>query len=253
MKLEGYRTLVTGGPSGIGRAISLAFAKEGAKVCLVDVQDEAGENVEQEIRQMGREAVYVRADVSRAEEVDTAVDHIEELWGGIDVLVNNAALAIPGTVDTLTEAEWDLQLNVNLKGFYLFSRRIVPIMRRQGGGSIINMGSVTSLVGVRGYAAYVASKAAIAGLTRAMALDHASEGIRVNCICPSGIKTPLMEQQFMAAEDPERERQRVIDLHPIRRMAEPWEVAEFAVYLASEAAAFLTGAVLPFEGGYTSQ
>ncbi|HPT61255.1 MAG: glucose 1-dehydrogenase [Aggregatilineales bacterium] len=253
MKLEGYRTLVTGGASGIGRAISLAFAKEGAKVCLVDVQDEAGENVEQEIRQMGREAVYVRADVSRAEEVDTAVDHIEELWGGIDVLVNNAALAIPGTVDTLTEAEWDLQLNVNLKGFYLFSRRIVPIMRRQGGGSIINMGSVTSLVGVRGYAAYVASKAAIAGLTRAMALDHASEGIRVNCICPSGIKTPLMEQQFMAAEDPERERQRVIDLHPIRRMAEPWEVAEFAVYLASEAAAFLTGAVLPFEGGYTSQ
>ena len=171
----------------------------------------------------------------------------------IDILVNNAGMAYKATVTELTEEQWDRQIAVNLKSVYLYSNRIIPIMEKQGGGAIINMGSVTSLVGVPDFAAYCASKAGMLGLTRAMALDHADKGIRVNIICPSGVRTALMDWQFSVAPDPDEEYRRVIDLHPTGRMADPEEIADFVVYLASDKAKYLTGTAFPFDGGYTAR
>jgi NAD(P)-dependent dehydrogenase (short-subunit alcohol dehydrogenase family) len=162
-------------------------------------------------------------------------------------------MSIKGTVTSLSEDQWDRILDVNLKSVYLFSHLVIPIMAKQGGGVIINTGSVTSLVGVRDFAAYVASKSGMIGLTRAMALDHAREKVRVNCICPGGIMTPLMEWQIKIAPDPALEQKRIYDLHPIGRVAKPEEIAHLYVYLASDEASYITGASFPFDGGYTAQ
>lgn len=175
MSLENKIALITGGASGIGKAVATAFAKEGASVWVVDVQKHLGEQTMQEIREGGGDANFLAGDVSNAKDVDRVVDEAVRRHGRIDVLVNNAAACVKGTIATLSENEWDRQLNVNLKGAYLFSHRVIPVMKSHGGGVIINTGSVTSVVGVRDFAAYVASKAGILGITRAMALDHAKD------------------------------------------------------------------------------
>ena len=253
MSLENKIALITGGASGIGKAVATAFAKEGASVWVVDVQKHLGEQTMQEIREGGGDANFLAGDVSNAKDVDRVVDEAVRRHGRIDVLVNNAAACVKGTIATLSENEWDRQLNVNLKGAYLFSHRVIPVMKSHGGGVIINTGSVTSVVGVRDFAAYVASKAGILGITRAMALDHAKDGIRVNCICPGPIETPLIAWQFANAADPDLERKRVIDLQPNGRMASPEELAHLFVYLASNSASFVTGSIFTFDGGYTAQ
>ena len=169
-----------------------------------------------------------------AKNVKHVVEETINKYQQIDVLINNAATAVKGTITSLEEKERDRQLSVNLKSIYLFSHLIIPSMTEQRNGVILNIGSVTSLVGVKDYATYVAPRAGILGITRAMALDHTAEDIRENCICPSGIKTPLMKWQFGNAPDPELERKRVIDLHPVSRMAKLEELADLFVYLVSD-------------------
>jgi NAD(P)-dependent dehydrogenase (short-subunit alcohol dehydrogenase family) len=178
---------------------------------------------------------------------------LESRYGRLDILVNNAAMAFKATIVELTEEQWDRQIAVNMKSVYLYSRRAIPLMAKNGGGSIINTGSVTSLVGVPDFAAYVGSKCGMLGLTRAMALDHIKDGIRVNIVCPSGVRTALMDWQFSVAPDPQEEIRRVLALHPIGRMATPEELAEFFIFLASDKGSYFTGTAFPVDGGYTAR
>lgn len=253
MRLNNKVAVITGAATGIGKAIAIAYAKEGASVCLLDIKEQEGQATCEEIITAGGEAYFLRGDVSISGDVKSFVEQVVDRFKQIDILVNNAGFAIKGTIATITEDEWDRQIDVNLKSVYLFSHLIIPIMEKRGGGAILNIGSVTSLVGVRDFAAYVATKGGTVGITRAMALDHASQRIRVNCICPGGIKTPLMEWQFQNAPDPDLERKRVIDLHPVGRMGNPEELAQLAVYLASDDATYITGSIFTFDGGYTAQ
>jgi NAD(P)-dependent dehydrogenase (short-subunit alcohol dehydrogenase family) len=253
MRLQNKVTLITGSATGIGKSVAMAFAKEGALLGLYDINESMGKSTLEEIKGSGGEAIFLQGDVSNASDVKRAVEKVVDQYHRIDVLVNNAAFAIKGTIATITEEEWDRQIDVNLKSVYLFSHLVIPIMADQGGGVIINTGSVTSLVGVPDFAAYVASKTGMLGITRAMSLDHASQNIRVNIICPSGIKTPLMEWQFQNAPNPDLERKRVTDLHPLGRMGEPDELAQMFIYLASDEARYITGSVFQFDGGYTAR
>lgn len=253
MRLQNKVALITGAATGIGRAIAIAFAKEGAVVGLYDINEKMGKSTLEEVGGVGGETLFLKGDVSNTQDVRNAVEKVVDQYNRIDILVNNAAFAIKGTIATITEEEWDRQIDVNLKSVYLFSHLVIPIMANHGGGVILNTGSVTSLVGVPDFAAYVASKSGMLGITRAMALDHASMNIRVNCICPSGIKTPLMEWQFQNASNPELERRRVVDLHPLGRMGEPDELAQLFVYLASDDASYITGSVFSFDGGYIAR
>jgi NAD(P)-dependent dehydrogenase (short-subunit alcohol dehydrogenase family) len=254
MQLIGKVALITGAAEGIGRATAIRFSDEGAVVCIVDVNEELGRRTLEQITQKGGKAIFVQADVSQSKDVQASVDKTLKEYGNIDILVNNAAIFIQGSVTTLEEEQWDRTLAVNLKSMYLYGKRVIPIMVRQGGGVILNMGSVLSLVGRTDYAAYCASKGGILALTRAMALDYANKGIRVNCICPGVVNTSQLEvclkQHSLGQQKAYLE---IIDRYPIGRIAEPSEVAGLLAYLASEEASFITGVAYPFDGGFTSQ
>jgi len=251
MKLKDKVAIITGAASGIGKAAAVAFSNEGSRVCIIDIDEENGESVLSEIKEQGGNAIFISADVAKSDDVKSSVDQCFVEFGSIDILINNAAVAIKKNIIELEEHEWDRIINVNLKSMYLYSHLVIPNMIRNGGGVVLNLSSITGLVAVNDLPAYCASKAGVIGLTRAMALDHAGQGVRVNCICPSGIKTAQMEWYFQQAEDPEKERQRVIDLHPVGRMADSSEVANLLVYLSTDEASFITGAVHTIDGGYT--
>ena len=250
MELKERVALVTGAASGIGAAVAAAFAREGAHVFMVDIDKKGGRALEDKLKAAGYDACFLKGDVSQAADTDAVFEAIARRHDRIDILVNNAGIAYRATIAELTEEQWDRQIDINLKSVYLYCHRAIPMMARNGGGVIINTGSCTSLVGVPDYAAYVGSKSGMLGLTRAMALDHAAEGIRVNIVCPSGIVTPLMDRQF--AVDP-GEKERVLALHPVGRMATPEEVAELYVFLASSKGSFYTGTAFPVDGGYTAR
>ena len=253
MRLENKTAIVTGGAEGIGKAVVEAFANEGAVTYFLDINKEDGEKLEANLRADGRNVTFIKADVSLGEDAEKVVKRVMDERGRVDILVNNAAINYKYTIDALPEDKWDHIFAVNIKSLYHYCHRIVPIMAAQGGGSIINMGSVTCLIGVGDFPAYVASKTAMLGLTRALAVDHAHQNIRVNIICPSNVRTALMDWQFNAAPDPEAELKRVLDLHLTPRVIEPWEIAELTVYLASEKAEFITGSTFPVDGGYTTR
>jgi NAD(P)-dependent dehydrogenase (short-subunit alcohol dehydrogenase family) len=251
MRLQNRVTLITGAASGIGRATAIAFAQEGAFVCLVDINEELGIQVEHEILAQGIEALFVKADVALMEEVKDSVERTIDKWGRIDILINNAAIPIKKTVIDLEEWEWDRMLDVNLKSMYLYAHLVVPTMIEQGGGVILNMSSLTGLVAVPEFPGYIASKTGAIGLTRSLALDHGPQGIRAISICPSAIDTPQMDWFFAQAPDPDLAKQQNRELHPLRRMAKASEVAALMVFLASDDAAHITGAAIPIDGGYS--
>jgi len=240
--------LVTGGTDGIGKAIGIAFAKEGAKVMMVGRDETKGQKALVEVRKFG-EAAYFKGDVSDSSQVRSMVEETIRRYGRIDVLINNAAVCPPGNVLTTSEETWNQVIDVNLKGVFLCSKYSIPHMQKSGGGAIVNIGSINSLMAMENEAAYDASKGGVLMLTRAMALDFAKEGIRVNCICPGAIETPMLKASLDTASDPKAARESLTAKHPLRRTGTPEEVAQAALFLATDASSFVTGAVIPVDGG----
>jgi len=249
MRLKDKIALITGAGAGIGRATALAFAREGARVALMGRKRGPLEDVAREI---GDAALVVPGDVGDREQIGPAVEETARHFGGLNVVVNNAGALIAGTAESHTEEEWEVTFAVNVKGLWLLSRAALPHMRKAGGGSIINLSSVLGLVGARNRVAYAASKGAVTLMTKAMALDHAHENIRVNCICPGVVDTELVADFVRKAPDPEFARAARIALHPLGRFGEPEDIASCAVFLASDESSWMTGAAVPVDGGYTA-
>lgn len=253
MRLRGKVALVTGGASGIGRAICLRFAQEGAHVFVVDIDDAGAANTAQAIAGLGGTARDWAADVASESEVEGAVGAALSAFSRIDVLCNVAGVGSTETaVDTSLET-FERVLAVCARGTFLCSKHVLPAMIRQGGGSVINMSSVAALVGLPDRAAYCAAKGAVSALTRAMAVDHVSQGIRVNAICPGTVDTPWVAALVSRAEDPDAVRQNMTARQPMGRLGTADEIAAAAVYLASDEAAFVTGTELVIDGGLTAR
>ena len=248
MRLSGKTALITGAGSGIGRACALAFAREGARVALVGRRKDRLEKVAKE---MGEAEVF-SADISNKEKVDLLVNQASARLGSLNILLNNAGVLLPGTAESVSDGDWDRTFEVNVRGLWLLSRAVLPHMRKAGGGSIINMSSVLGLVGARNRAAYSASKGAVTMLTKCMALDHAADKIRVNCICPAFVETELTSDFITNAPDPAAALRDRINLHPIGRLGQPQDVAGMAIYLASDESSWVTGAAFTVDGGFTA-
>ena len=251
-RLQGKVALITGGGTGIGRACALLFAQEGARVALAGRRAEPLEAVAREITTAGGDALAVPCDVAQRAAVEQAVHAAADRFGRLDVVVNNAGTLLMGTAEETSDADWSRLLAVNLTGTFLVSRAALPEMRKSGGGSIINIGSVLGLVGMKQRAAYAASKGGVTMFTKAMALDHARENIRVNCICPAIVETELVAGMFRKMPDPEATRRLRAEQIPLGRLGSPDDVAHLALFLASEESAWLTGAALPLDGGLTA-
>ena len=252
-RLAGKVAIVTGAAMGLGEAIARRFAEEGARVACVDVRPGPNDAVVEAIRAGGGEAVSLEASVATAADTHRAVAGVQERFGRIDILVNNAGV-LPSreTVLETTEADWDETMRVNVKGVFLMSKAALPAMIQQGGGAIVNLSSITGVVGLPVRPAYSASKGAIAILTKQMAVDFGGHGIRVNALSPSFVITSINRAMFerMRAEGAAWER--LLDQHLLRRLGEPRDIADAALFLASDEARWITGVVLPVDGGYTA-
>ncbi|HET9838894.1 MAG TPA: SDR family oxidoreductase [Candidatus Angelobacter sp.] len=246
MRLSGKVALVTGGGSGIGKAVAQAFAREGASVVIAGRHQE---KLDHAAREVGRDCLPVAADVSQPVQVEQLVSAATGKFKRLDILVNNAGILLAGTAESLSEADFDQTFDVNVRGLWLLSRAVLPHMRRAGGGSIINIGSVLSTLGAPNRVAYAGSKGAVLAMTRAMALDHAAENIRVNCICPGIVETEMVARFSMD----ERARRQRIAMHPAGRFGRPQDVAGLAVFLAGDESAWTTGAAFTVDGGYSAQ
>jgi len=252
-RFAGEVVVVTGGGSGIGRAAAQAFAREGATVAVIDRDAVAGRGSVESLEAAGGRGIYTAADVSMAGEVAAAVRRIQESCGPIDVVFNNAGIEHSGPLHEVAEEDWDRVMAVNLKGIFLLCKAVMPVMMARRKGAVVNTSSISGLLGWPAYAAYCASKGGVIQLTRQMAVDYGPYNIRVNCICPGTTMTPLVERLFELEADPEAARRLIAARHPLGRFARPEEVAEAALFLASEEASFITGAVLPVDGGYTAK
>ncbi|HET7480336.1 MAG TPA: SDR family oxidoreductase [Rubrobacteraceae bacterium] len=247
-RLEGKVAIVTGAASGIGRASVERFAAEGARVVVADLDADRAEEVARGISSRGGEAVHVRCDVTRAEDARAMVRAAVEHYGGLDILFNNAGFTNkPRPGEETTEEDFDRALAVNVKGVFLCSQAAIPALR-EGGGSIIVTASVMGIRTRPGFTAYAASKAAAIHLARTLALELAEDGIRVNCLAPVATDTPMLGS-FIGDRDPEEGRAAFISSIPLGRLARPEDVAAAALYLASDDSEFITGTVLPVDGG----
>jgi NAD(P)-dependent dehydrogenase (short-subunit alcohol dehydrogenase family) len=254
VELDGKVAVVTGSGSGIGRAIALRLAGEGARVVIADVAEDIGNESAKIIQASGGKAIFSRCDVTSSKDAESTVGAAVKEFGGLDILVNNAGIEKAGTVVELPEADWDRVMGVNLKGVYLMSRHAVPHLAKRK-GVIVNTASVAGFTSYRRCTAYCASKGGVVALTRAMSLDHSPDGIRVNCVCPGAIDTPLHKKYVAALDSSARDdyvRRQVAD-HPIGRIGRPEEIAEAVLFLASEKSSFMTGAALVVDGGYLAK
>ena len=244
--------LVTGAGSGIGRQTAQRFAEEGAAVMAVDLVEEKAAETAALIEAEGGRALSGHMDVTRSADIEAGVQRTLSELGGIDVVVNNAGITIVGAAHDLEEDDWDRELAINLKSVYLVSKAAWPHLQANGGGSIVSTASIAGLWAIPEDAAYCASKAAVVMLTKCMALDGAKDGIRVNCVCPGFIQTPMIDGYFADQEDPQASRDFAVGLHPLGRLGEPRDIADGFVYLASDDARWVTGTALVVDGGLTT-
>jgi NAD(P)-dependent dehydrogenase (short-subunit alcohol dehydrogenase family) len=245
--MAGKIALITGAGSGIGRATALAFARQGAAVALADVQDDAGQATADMIAQAGGAALYLHADVARADDVQALVGQVVARFGRLDYAHNNAGVeGRHGLLADADEAEWDRVLAIDLKGVWLCMKYEIRQMQAQGGGAIVNTASVAGLIGAEGLGPYAAAKHGVVGLTKTAAIEYARAGIRVNAVCPGFISTPMVDR-FVQGD--QRAGDRLARAHPLGRLGTPEEVAEAVVWLCSEASSFITGHALAVDGG----
>ena len=252
MRLRDKVVLITGGASGMGRLAALTFAREGARIAAVDVSQQAGQEVAAEIARGGGEALFLRTDVGREDQVRTAVRQTVERFGRLDVLYNNAGIfpEQDGSVVDLDEAVWDQVLTVNLKGMYLCCKHGIPELLRAGGGSIINVASFVALVGCTvPQDAYTASKGGVIALTKSLAVQFGPHHVRANAIAPGPIETPLLMSWLLNNPDAKKRR---LDRIPLGRFGRPEDIVQMALYLASEESTWVNGSVMVVDGGITS-
>jgi NAD(P)-dependent dehydrogenase (short-subunit alcohol dehydrogenase family) len=249
MQLADKVALITGGASGIGRATSLLFAREGATVVIADLNARSGQEVVNDITQTGKRACFESGDVTRATDCHRVVERTLSEFGKIDVLFNNAGIIRRATVLDLSEEDWDRVMAVNVKSIFLLSREVIPHMQKAGGGSIINTASGWGLTGGAKAAVYCASKGAVVLLTKAMAVDHGPQNIRVNCICAGDTDTGMLRSEAQQLGEASDRFLAEAAKRPLGRVGTPEEIARAALYLASDASSFVTGAALVVDGG----
>ena len=256
MEFQNKVAVVTGAGKGIGRATARLFAEKGASVVVVDLDDSAGKAVVSEIESSGGNAVFVKADVAKAADVQNIPQAAVKAFGGIDILHNNAGIQHYGNVVSTPEEEWDFVLGVNLKSVFLCAKYCIPEMKKRGGGAIINTASVQSFACQPNVAPYTTSKAGILALTRSIAVDFAKDNIRCNAICPGSVDTPMLRFAANDLATPEKSPDDLIKewgkFHPVGRVGRPEEVAELVLFLASDRAPFITGSAYLIDGGLLS-
>jgi NAD(P)-dependent dehydrogenase (short-subunit alcohol dehydrogenase family) len=248
-RLKNKVAIITGGGSGIGRATCLLFAREGAKVVVADYMAAGGNETVQQIKTAGGQATFVQADVSRSADVRNLIATTVQTYGRVDILYNNAGIEGPSAkLANYQEEDWDRVIAIDLTAVYLGMKYVIPEMIKQGGGVIISTASVAGIVGFPGSGAYAAAKAGVINLTRLAALEYADKNIRVNCICPGIISTPMVDRVMG-----NRPRDNVARLEPIGRLGQPEDIANAALFLAGDESAFATGAPFIIDGGYVAR
>ncbi|WP_404328388.1 SDR family NAD(P)-dependent oxidoreductase [Mesobacillus maritimus] len=252
MRLKEKVAIITGAGSGQGKASAKLFASEGAKVVIAEWNEENGKQVEEEIRAAGHEAIFMKTDVSNEENVRNVINQVVERYGRIDILFNNAGIGFSArskyTMAPLLETpleDWNQILGINLNGVYLMAKYTVPIMIKQQGGSIVNNSSLNGILGVTGADAYTASKGGVVALTRVMAVDYGKHNIRVNCICPGAIDTPMIAEVLSVEEIAKN-----YEAGPLGRVGKPEEIANAALFLSSDESSYITGLIMPVDGGW---
>jgi NAD(P)-dependent dehydrogenase (short-subunit alcohol dehydrogenase family) len=246
MKLEGKTAIITGAAAGIGAASASLFAREGANVIAVDIDHTTLRKATEAI---GSRCISIQADVSHRADVERVVAQTMERFGRLDILFNNAGIVPTGKIDATNEETWDRTMAINVKSMYLFCQATIPIFKKQGGGVILNTASATALRAVVDRACYTTSKAAIVGLTKSLAIDHATDNIRVNCLCPGTVDTPSLADRIAAFPDPVEARKRFIARQPLGRFGTAEQIAAAALYLVSDDTAYVTGVAFPIDGG----
>jgi NAD(P)-dependent dehydrogenase (short-subunit alcohol dehydrogenase family) len=250
MRVDGKVALVTGAAGGIGAGIAERFVEAGASVAIFDIDGDGARKHAANLTAKGN-AIAIEGDVASEDDARRAIEETAARLGALDVLVNNAGIEISDAITAFKSEDWDRLLNVNLKGVFLFCKHAIPKMLGRG-GSIVNISSVRAFISYSGGIAYDASKAGVIGFTRTLALDHGKDGIRVNAICPGYIHTPMLERWLAEIADPDAMMKQVLAVHPLGRIGTPRDIAEAALFLASDAASFITGTALVVDGGMST-
>jgi NAD(P)-dependent dehydrogenase (short-subunit alcohol dehydrogenase family) len=250
--LAGKTAVVTGSGSGIGESIAMRFADAGAYVFVAELNPEAGQKVADAIRQKGGQAEFIKVDVADESSCKSAGGHVLSIRGRCDILVNNAGIGHVGTALTTTGADLDRLHAVNVKGVLYMTQAVLSSMLDCGAGSVVNLASIGGIVGIRDRLAYCATKFAVVGMTKCMALDHAERQVRFNCICPGRVETPFVRQRLKEYPDPKKAYEQMAATQALGRMGKPHEIAAAALYLASDEAAFVTGSALIIDGGWSA-